>query len=726
MVKTETCRAAATASCQPVPAILPGEARAEVTSYGWVLKNFWLEVRVDGQTGCLDIVEQSTGITTIREIWPELGPPYPGGFKKPATRPLRLVALRAVGAQAEIVLESPANIWWWRDETNLKRQWPAGSVLSCYTLRRRYLLGSDRLLAVETQVIAQHFNHAKTATETMAYQGFHLRTFPWAVNRLLDVTVPLKSGLFQAPVIYEKFPFMVHDYEFLRSGDLPADPGDYQAPWSVFTSEGQAVGLIWPGASEVRFGLHWMPSVFYALPVVLAPEEKHSFPAYYFYCGSGDYRAVADYEQALSARGRNPGTSDATTVDQYTGNGIGNGWTPVRCKCPPVLAVAGKPAGIKLRLLTAGTRLTTGQVALSVPAAFTGRQPEPQEKTLKSFMSWGSVSGSTTAPPAPPAHREVLLKKEVAVSGSQPAVIKYSLDCNGKPGFQQLSLIWRAGEHETRWPVPAFILGQSDQAVQVKQQQKKWQVYNGYLQFTLAPDFDGSLTQLQVSKKRWLYTGYPKQHSIGHAPHSTGGAKFFVMPDSRDWLATLSNEDVPWHYQASPAKITDRELPWQGVVLESGAGSDKWQNIAVQIQYLTLPGSPVVLALAGYHNKGDQTVVFDSVFNLYTRSGPKQSFYYCREDKMMELPHDFKHALAVGASFGAVTAEEGVLALVNALPGGHIRGRFHKEKGLWQMTALQRVSLRAGARQQVAVYLVTAADKAVAWNYRFLTGNEVY
>ncbi|HHW42803.1 MAG TPA: GNAT family N-acetyltransferase, partial [Desulfotomaculum sp.] len=659
-MEVEECRGRETSLSRP-PVPPPWEVRARTLSPGWQLENLWLAVRVDGRTGHLDLVDQSTGHTLVREPWPEVGPPFPGGFKRPARRPLRLVELKEGAGRAELVLESPANVWWWRDGTSLARHWPAGGVLRRYTLQRRFILGSGQLLVIQTRLLGRAFAQEtapagaqEETTGELEYAGFFLRTFPWANGRLLDLTVPLKTGLFQAPVLYEEFPFLVHDYEFLRPADLPLNPADYAAPWSAFSGEGMVAGLIWPGAGEVRFGLHWMPSVLYSVQLPAA-GEIFSFPDCYYYGGPGDYRAVARCWELLAGKKEFPDTAGSVSRAP--------GWTPVFCQYAPVLALAGGTTVFKASLQAPSNRPREGRAVLLLPAGLAGGEPgeeqvkqgrvpapggEPPVRVWDFRQLWSGAQvffqqirrrweqvwpgiralwpaverkglpGKPVAagifPPGdfnPPEEREIPLQGGVSWLG--PQAITYPLTCSGDPGRRQVTLIWREGEGEgeVRWPVPVLLLGRSGKNVQVQQHRELWRVDNGFLQFTLAPDFDGALIQLKAAGRQWLHTGYPKRRSLGRCPFSTGGAKFFPVSDSRDWLVTLSGEEVPWGYGAEAAGPAAGDLPWQGILLEGKNGQGEWKEVSVRLGYFTLPESPVILALAEYGNNGSRTVSFD-------------------------------------------------------------------------------------------------------------------
>lgn len=699
------------------------QVRAFSLEDSWVLENLWVSVRIDQCTGCLELVEKTSGLPVIREIWPDVGPPFPGGFKRPPKRPLKLIALENGDGRAEVVLEAPANIWWCRDTHNLARFFPEGNFLQEISMSRRYVLGDGCLLTVETTIA-----NVRTGQEaSVEGTGFFLRTYPWALGRQLTLTVPTRSGLVQAAVVYEGFPFLVHDYEYVPAADLPLDPGEYTAPWSAFTEGHRLAGLIWPGATEARFGLHWMPSLLYAFPP-LAPGSTHTFAPCYFYCGPGDYYTLASCWEALVERRETHLHRRKNIFHSFFC--LPGGQLPVLLEVQPAAVLKGQEGNLRGRLVTVGARERPGCLTLTFPpeikAEAAGEEKPEQMASLgegRGFWDtlWGRRQEDAFFQQKEKASKSLFLNREFKIKNETPGEFNFSLGkLTGEPGMYPAVITWEEQGGEQRWSVPIFILGHQEGQVTVRQQRKIWQTNNQFLSYTLAPDFDGCLVQLQANGHFWLHTYFPKRHRLGRCPVSTGGAKFYPVENSRDWLENLSAEEVPWKYRARPADLPEESgLRWKGVIMEGGEARERWEGLSLQINFLTLPGSPVLLAKAEYRNESARGIEFDSVFTLYATPFPGQYFYYCRENEPFTLPVGPHKMVTVSTNFGAVLAKEGGLALVT-LPGGEVRG-WHDE-GIWQMVALEHLFIPPGGTGAATVYLAVTRNRAEAWRYRELAG----
>ncbi|MGQ9557830.1 MAG: GNAT family N-acetyltransferase [Desulfurispora sp.] len=724
-----------------------GQVRVSMDERQWCLENAAIKVRLDARTGALEVVERTTGKVMVQEPWPDLGPPFPGGFKRPAERPLRLVEWQESAGRSELVLESPANIWWWRDKASLSAMQPPGGEMLCgYTLRRRYVLGTDGTLLIGSELHKKHFDTAageRDSAGASQSREFFLRLYPWASQRLLDLTVPLKSGLCRLPVIYEKFPFLTHDYEGMRSGDLPLSPDDYTAPWSAFSGEGMVVGLIWPGAHEVRFGLHWMPSVLYRVMLPLS-GEMHRFPNYYYFCGAGDYRQVARCWQMMN-KSCLPGAEQPVVLS----------WPPVVAQVKPALFLAGEKKEVTVKIRTTSQKPREGEVFLILPAEAAAGGALAGEKIAadravgdipgnrefgkpEKLRSWDKLkqicrqwlvrwkergkqganrdAGSTGSKQP---KRQVRLYRG-GISWSKPCEVTYPVCWNGSPGIWQGALMWQEKEGQVVWPWPVLVPGSARGEVQVKQLSQQWRVSNGRLQFTLAPHFAGTLIGLQAGARQWLYTGYPKIKPIGSCPASRGGAKFYPVTGSDDWLVTLSAEEVPWQFVAQAYASPGNALPWRGVQLTGKTEQEEWKQLEVCFFFLTLPDSPLLWAVAQYHYRGEQERQFDSVFSLHANPAAGQRFCCLRgEEVLTVVSGEEKVSAVLGESVGVLETAEGTLALVTCGQPGKVLGR-QLAGGLWQLMAMQRLKLSPGSSRSVAVGLMLGPVNASPRLYRHL------
>ncbi len=222
-----------------------------------LLENSVMQVRVHQENGLLIIRNPLTGEVVIQEPWSDVGPPYINGIKKSISRSLCTTCQNDAARSELIVVEE-------RDE---------------YTLTKKLALGQDGLLHVE-----QHLSVSTRDCPTT------LKVNSWCSLNTASIIVPLRHGLLKTPLNYEEFPFSVHDYEALRGRQMPYRSEELLEEWTVFEAENQTVGLLWNGADEFRFGLHWMPSLVFA-------DKHHEVPfnrkiRYSYYIGAGGIQHI--------------------------------------------------------------------------------------------------------------------------------------------------------------------------------------------------------------------------------------------------------------------------------------------------------------------------------------------------------------------------------------------------------------------------------------------------
>lgn len=239
---------------------------AQVFDDPFMIETGTLRLLVNPSTGHLDI-STSCGELLVRDLWPDVGPPFPGGFKKPAQRSIRV--LPEGSSPASLAHESSASTWVDRARGDLVRSRHTKEYLASLLVQRR-VVAAGSTIVIESRVV-------RRADSTEAPEVVSLRTYPWAYDAEQWLTVPLASGTFAAPLVYQGFPFLFHNWEGIPSADLPHSPDAYSSPWaSLFNGRVRLVS-VWPGATEVRFGLRWFPSAIYTVPPLL-PGQATELP----------------------------------------------------------------------------------------------------------------------------------------------------------------------------------------------------------------------------------------------------------------------------------------------------------------------------------------------------------------------------------------------------------------------------------------------------------------
>lgn len=227
---------------------------------------------LDLRTGVLSA--RRAGTVVVSELWPDLGPPFPGGHKTPIPRRLHVVD----ADDSMVLVRSPANGW-----VELHPSLAGESTLASdgVELERRITQLDDGVVRIETTVVAPG--------GVDAFSGL-LRIWPRVLldDACLVEPKPVASIVDDGPL-----PWSNTNFEFLRDVSLPSDPSTLERPWSIFEGGDASVGLHFEGASEVRFGGRWMPSVLYEINAVAGSVSS---PAYHLVVAetADDVRALLE------------------------------------------------------------------------------------------------------------------------------------------------------------------------------------------------------------------------------------------------------------------------------------------------------------------------------------------------------------------------------------------------------------------------------------------------
>jgi len=282
-----------------------------------------VDVEVDVATGATAYRLRTGDGPVAVELWPEVGPPFPGGHKSPLRRPVELLH----SDKGCLILRSRGNPWLGFGPT-----WAPSATDGGYETVRTLRADLHGVVRVDTTV--------RRLGESASPVGLRLRTFGRATLPAPVLAVATVDGAVRHAVEPGGFPFTLGDAEHMPLSGLPTDPEGYVEPRSAFESAGTVVGLMWPGAIEVRFGGVWMPSALYDIPP-LAPGEEYALPPYHVVALTGDERDVAAAWRSVSmsdaANAANPAVTSTDATRKPAGNRSG-----------PVAAMPAAPATISL------------------------------------------------------------------------------------------------------------------------------------------------------------------------------------------------------------------------------------------------------------------------------------------------------------------------------------------------------------------------------------------
>ncbi|MFI6984688.1 hypothetical protein ACIBSV_39690 [Embleya sp. NPDC050154] len=639
----------------------------------WVLGNRWLRLAVDRATGTCEIEPTRERGPAIRELWPDLGPPFPAALKTPPRRDVRCVRADVVDGRAELALEAAANVWWQRHGTAYAAARP-DLGLARARLRRTLLLGGDQVVEVRTELI----DAESELLSAVATGDCLLRVHPWARGRSLTMSVPLSEGVLRAPVVYERFPFGMHSLEMMGSADLPRDPGRYRERWTAFTDDdGRSVGLVWERAAQLRFGLQWMPSLLLAADPGAPDEGVARFPRYAFFCGPGDERAVREAWSAVT---------DPAEQVPVTARPPLSAPVPVHIALDPTAEVepgagaADGPGAVRLRgrLTVFSARARRGRLTAAVGdgpvrTLFEGDADGDAER---------SFTGRIELPPGPGGPLRVRLAwvEELA---------RQRATCDVLP-------VARAAA-----PVSAVETGDV------------WVLGNGELTARIAPNFGGAVVGLRRDGGgELLRSTYPRTRPMGIVPRARGGIGVSTVAHRADPNTSVAREEFAWTpVRTATTGLRAAGLDWAGIRLTGNldlAGS----TVGLDIDYLMPAGAPLLMVLT--HLRDDAGVFGpppDICVAVHAAQDPPWFFRGLREGAEFEYhpaPHGSNRPIAGSSGIGALvpaaeTGPTGPGLLLAAPPGAEVLG--FRDGDDWSVRALVRAGSPAAGDAVTATCL---------------------
>jgi ribosomal protein S18 acetylase RimI-like enzyme len=274
------------------PAPVRDQHRFTRAPSGWTARGSEAGCTIDAATGELRITWG--GRLAAVELWPEVGPPFPGGHKRPIPRRLEEVTGRS---EPGLELRSGGNQW---IESHHELRKPAEHRgLDKLLVRRSFTMLEEGVLRIDTAV--------ELVGESSDGERW-LRTWPRVCLDAPELILPVPGGSWRRWSDDDALPYAMPNYEFMRAASPSPDVADHAAPWAAFTGAGLVAGLVFPGASELRFGGRWMPSVLYRIPALSRATPTHHLPPYVLVVGDGGPARLADVWRDIAA-GRSASSS---------------------------------------------------------------------------------------------------------------------------------------------------------------------------------------------------------------------------------------------------------------------------------------------------------------------------------------------------------------------------------------------------------------------------------
>ncbi len=150
--------------------------------------------------------------------------------------------------------------------------------------------------------------------------------------------------------------------------------------------------------------------------------------------------------------------------------------------------------------------------------------------------------------------------------------------------------------------IPTILFPEAERAVRIDETRRHdmdvFRIVNGRLSLEVVPAFHGVLTSFEYDGVPLLRSPFPDTGVFGFESPWYGG----VTPEIR----LVSHEESKTGWTGSRVAVPDsRGLEWQGVRLDPGVIPDeKKHRLAAVLDYLTLPGCPILAARLTIRNTG--------------------------------------------------------------------------------------------------------------------------
>ncbi len=358
-------------------------------------------------------------------------------------------------------------------------------------------------------------------------------------------------------------------------------PECYAETWASLEREDLTVGFLWPEGSLAEFSRRYGPA--FMLPEVTVPAGGNvAAGELVLYAGAGGWRAVRDQWRRLFNAGAPERPPQPVRAAQIAIQ-------------PPFVAWSGKPVDLELHARHLRARALNGRARLSLPPGW-----------LASTTEW-EVSQLRRGEPQ--TYRTELAPAPQALAGTFPPADEATLflDADLALGRQQLALL---------------VLGRPGGEVDIREQPlagyQTFRVANGWSSFTVVPAFAASVVAYELDGQNHLLSAFPTPAELMWQRPWFGGIGPVVAPAGSHFhpihAGYLFEEQFTVEYPAQRDYLGAR---WQGVRLS--ADLRRPAGVRLSVEFLTLPGSNLLLATVRLTNQTRMPLKVQSFLGCYLR-----------------------------------------------------------------------------------------------------------
>lgn len=369
------------------------------------------------------------------------------------------------------------------------------------------------------------------------------------------MSIPLKEGLLN-----------VHPTDFPDwRMDVPHEPENFAETWSAFEcDDGSVLGLIWKDAAKVDFGGRSMPVLTFDLGAIPALATKAVEP-FHIYVGDGN----------------------AGTVRRHWVRLMGH-------ECDEELPVVDSV----VRLEAEECPIFVDQHINEVPLKLSH---------LRNAKAEGTITLSSRGVSAKP---KTLRFKDISIKNPFESSVK--LNARGQTRVLPLEATIETQVSSHKKTLPIFYAKSRSPASQVEVKslpkvagKRVVGIDNGEFSFSMSPDFAGSILSIKRNEHEYLNSAFPEAKAWSWFNPWFGGIKAVVRKFSDEiWEEPDDMHKVRFRYRKCRRKDQSGH-EWQGVRLVGDMVKDELMGLTLQVDYLTRPGSNVLVVLPRVINTTD-------------------------------------------------------------------------------------------------------------------------
>ncbi|MBI2939294.1 MAG: GNAT family N-acetyltransferase [Chloroflexi bacterium] len=483
------------------------------------------------------------------------------------------------------------------------------------------------------------------------------------------VAIPLGAGLVVSPAI--NFP------------DLPEaaiGPEEFAENWLAYQDRDNVVGVHWRHADRIGWD-DWRGPTLVRDGGLIPPGGHRELEPIEVWAGAGDWRVARAQWYLAPADHLVPAS-------------------PLRIALNPAVLVVGpghpggQTAGVRCDLAVSSERRRPSDVRVEVTTT-DGVRAEEWTATLPRVVR------------------------------GQPATVSSSLlrICDS-PGMDTLTVRATSSVDGTVREVPVVRLARGADGCSVREEVDEGRslvsIDNGWATLRIAPDFAGTVVGWVHGGINHLFTAYPRSDVYAwFGPWFGGIGPSLSSPDddTTGRPGLLAREA----WSREPVRERRGERMWAGVRLWARPAVLPW--LGVEVEYLTLPGSALLLATLKLANSGPSGQACQAGFNAFVQPGGTRAgaAFHWSPDRAPYVPQRFQADWLRGNRWAAVEGAGATISATALTSETRVSGLAIGERGA-DLFVSARPTIEAGASFELAVLFALASGAEEARRYRLLGG----